>query len=1051
MNANKEPTRRPIEDAPELPPAAGITSEELRTLVGQVPVLLVVANEIELKAVWRELRPGTGRSSILAGNAGAETYLIGRLGNHDVVVVQCYLGSTGQSGSQEVTGAAIELFHPQVVIAVGVALGKNRRKQKLGDVLLAKNLVLYEPQRVQPGRNVPRGPIPEASPRVLSAFRTLGASWRAKHPDGKPVRCVVGPVLTGEKLIDEPRFKKELFTRYPDAIGAEMEGAGLYSASARRKTDYILVKAICDWAVRKNSSYQPQAAANAVHFVKHVLSHEHVFGGPEAEGSSIPPGRGEVAPADAGREKRLNDWFSLSNLPSTGSLLVGRAHWLRLLTDSWSRDDVRFLSIVAEGGIGKTSLVNHWLHKMSNAKPSYLGAGYVLAWSFYNQGTTGQQASSESFFSWILRLVGDPSPDDGTPWERGVRLATALRARRGMLILDGLEPLQHPPGPQTGRLRDQGVLSFLREFAAHNEGLCVVTSRLPLTDLADFIGIAGRERLLKPLSPSDGAKMLRALGVRGTRHERLTAARAFRGHCLGLTLLAGYVVNRFAGDPRRFREVRPLRSDERAQRHARRVLQGYADWFKTRPELSVLYALSFLDRPADRTTIELLAETEDSWRSLLDHDTYRNAVSTLSAVGLVNPLDPGLVETHPLVREHFGEFLEQRTPIVWRRGHNRLYEHLIGALPERPETRPELEVAHSAARHACKAARQQEALTLLDTRVFQIELGTYFSLDKFGMYAEALAALTELFEQPWSRPSDVLTAEQQAHLLITTGYCLRAIGDLSAAIQATRLSRDRYEALKNYGEAADAAGNLTQMLTASGRIKEAIASGSKGAELARSCKDKSANYRERVNLANHGDARHQAWRLKEAQQSFERAEMLQAAAFPDWPTLISYRGFLYCDLLLSLSEFDDVHERASRSLSHPKSANHPAVRGLDYLTLAKVEMLRPNGDLHLAKTHLEKAEELVRTGGDLDDLPRVLVALAEVGRLRGDVATAQTQLRQAVWLCERAGQNLRMVDCLTVQARVEALRGSSRKARNLKARATQMAAAMGYARALRSL
>jgi hypothetical protein len=155
-------------------------------------------------------------------------------------------------------------------------------------------------------------------------------------------------------------------------------------------------------------------------------------------------------------------------------------------------------------------------------------------------------------------------------------------------------------------------------------------------------------------------------------------------------------------------------------------------------------------------------------------------------------------------------------------------------------------------------------------------------------------------------------------------------------------------------------------------------------------------------------------------------------------------------LLLSLGEFDNVRERALRSLSHPKSEHHPSIRGLDYLTLANVEMLRPNGDLDVAHRHLQKAEELVRTGGDLDDLPRVLMAAAELATRRKDPDTAETQLRHARWLCERTGQSLRLVDCLMVQARMENKR-SPTKARIAESRAKRTAAAMGYAKALRLL
>jgi len=53
------------------------------------------------------------------------------------------------------------------------------------------------------------------------------------------------------------------------------------------------------------------------------------------------------------------------------------------------------------------------------------------------------------------------------------------------LVLDGLEPLQNPPGPQEGRVREPSLQALLRELAAFNTGLCVITTRTPVADIAD--------------------------------------------------------------------------------------------------------------------------------------------------------------------------------------------------------------------------------------------------------------------------------------------------------------------------------------------------------------------------------------------------------------------------------------------------------------------------------------------------------------------------------------------------------------------------------------
>ena len=90
--------------------------------------------------------------------------------------------------------------------------------------------------------------------------------------DWQGAKAHFGLVLSGEKLINDPHTRDVLLEAQPEAIGGEMEGAGLYAAAREAKVDWILVKAICDWADgNKNDDAQPLAAHNAAQFVKHVL------------------------------------------------------------------------------------------------------------------------------------------------------------------------------------------------------------------------------------------------------------------------------------------------------------------------------------------------------------------------------------------------------------------------------------------------------------------------------------------------------------------------------------------------------------------------------------------------------------------------------------------------------------------------------------------------------------------------------------------------------------------------------------------------------------
>ena len=192
-------------------------------------------------------------------------------------------------------------------------------------------------------------------------------------------------------------------------------------------------------------------------------------------------------PARQGPEK-----ISIARLPVTGSDLFGREEDIAFLNDAWANPDVNVVTIVAWAGVGKSTLINHWLRGM--AAEHYRSAELVFGWSFYRQGSSGGTSSADEFLDAALTWFGDPDPRIGTAWEKGERLAKLIAHRRTLLVLDGLEPLQNPPGPQEGRLREPSLQALLKELAAFNTGLCVITTRLPVADIADH------ERDLSPAS-----------------------------------------------------------------------------------------------------------------------------------------------------------------------------------------------------------------------------------------------------------------------------------------------------------------------------------------------------------------------------------------------------------------------------------------------------------------------------------------------------------------------------------------------------------------------
>jgi nucleoside phosphorylase len=236
-------------------------------------VLLVTVTEVETGAVFDVLKELCERAYKRCFVGDKTYYDLGMINGARVFLVQSEMGTGGPGGSLLTVHEGVLALNPSVVVMVGIAFGLNERKQHIGDILVASQLCGYELQRygTHPDGTpflVLRGDRATASIRLLDRFRSGYQDWQ-----GQSVQF--GLILSGEKLVDNLDFRDQLHRLEGEAIGGEMEGAGLYAVAQRLKVDWILVKAICDWADGKKSrnkaQRQKKAARNAALFTLHVL------------------------------------------------------------------------------------------------------------------------------------------------------------------------------------------------------------------------------------------------------------------------------------------------------------------------------------------------------------------------------------------------------------------------------------------------------------------------------------------------------------------------------------------------------------------------------------------------------------------------------------------------------------------------------------------------------------------------------------------------------------------------------------------------------------
>lgn len=262
---------------PDVPTAASITLVQAHA-VADPRLAIVVATELELKQALSVLSPLPNRRRLWKVIHGNETYFLGRLGAFQCVLMLSSMSSQGPTGATLSVDAVIREWDPTAALLLGIAFGASRRKQLPADVLVAEHVIPYELQRVGT-KPMFRNPVPPSSSALVNRFRHA-LDWSFHRPDGSICKRHVGPLLSGDKLIDSLEFKSSLLDQYPNAIGGEMEGSGFWAAADRARKDWIIVKGVCDWADgRKHNSYQQMAAASAVSLALHVFTDAHALNG----------------------------------------------------------------------------------------------------------------------------------------------------------------------------------------------------------------------------------------------------------------------------------------------------------------------------------------------------------------------------------------------------------------------------------------------------------------------------------------------------------------------------------------------------------------------------------------------------------------------------------------------------------------------------------------------------------------------------------------------------------------------------------------------------
>ena len=424
----------------------------------------------------------------------------------------------------------------------------------------------------------------------------------------------------------------------------------------------------------------------------------------------------DASTADSYRATNLEELLVV--IPGNTSDFVGRQRELAELDEAYGRQDVALFTLTAFGGVGKTSLVHHWLKQRFKGERDTAFFG----WSFSSQGTREHAGTSDQFLVAALDALGDPHPEQGSLWTRGRRLAELACRRSSVIVLDGIEPLQYEPGTQmAGHLKDPGLRGFLSELTTSpGKAFCLLTSRVRLVDEALFESSCVHKQL-RVLSPSAASTLLERRGLSGDESDYDRAARFLGFHPLALVLASEYAQTFGDGSAASLPEIPLLTSELESGKQALAIMRAYETSLSEEGapiDYKLLYVMGLFDRAVKLEWLEALRRppvipglTEELVE--IDERTLWEAISRLRQWGLMLGAELGgtkFLDTHPLIREYFGDKLRETNRRAWQLAHRRLFEHLSATAEPQPETLRAMEPLMLAVVHGCKAGLYDRAL-----------------------------------------------------------------------------------------------------------------------------------------------------------------------------------------------------------------------------------------------------------------------------------------------------------------------------------------------------
>lgn len=191
-------------------------------------------------------------------------YNLGDIGGIEVFQMQpSMMGMLEPGSTLLVLMSVFKDLNPKYIITTGIAFGRKSKGQKLGDIIVSRQIANYETRKEKTGDIYFRGD--KVTSPMMKRINPGIQSW-------KGVKVHDGLVLSGNVLINSKEFLKHLEKREPEYIGGDMESYGAYAVASMMGAEWIMIKGISDWGDgTKNDDHHQTALNNVSKFILHLI------------------------------------------------------------------------------------------------------------------------------------------------------------------------------------------------------------------------------------------------------------------------------------------------------------------------------------------------------------------------------------------------------------------------------------------------------------------------------------------------------------------------------------------------------------------------------------------------------------------------------------------------------------------------------------------------------------------------------------------------------------------------------------------------------------